>query len=74
MPIDVGTDAVVHPLSLTASTDNSSSAEVGKVAGDFGLALAQDLDKVADTDLASGQQVEKAQACGICQGREELGQ
>jgi hypothetical protein len=49
-------------LPFAARGHDAGLAQVGKMARDLRLALAQDLDKVADADLAAGHQVEQAQA------------
>ena len=67
-------DAVMHPLTLAARGDDTGVAQVGEMARDFGLALAEYLDKMADTDLATGHQVQEAQAGGVGQRSEETGQ
>lgn len=66
-----GGDAVVHPLALAAGVDEAGGAEVGEVAGDFGLRLAEDLDEVADAELLVAQEVEEAEAGGVAEGLEE---
>jgi hypothetical protein len=60
-------DAVVHPLPFPARRNDSGTAEVGKMARDLGLALAQDLNKVTNADFAAVHQVEQAQAGAISQ-------
>lgn len=62
----------MHPLALAASADNAGFAQVGEVAGDFWLALAEDLDKIADADFAPSHKVEQAQAGGVCQSGKEI--
>ena len=64
----------MHPFALAAGGDDSSAAQVGKVARDLGLGLVEDFNEVADTDFPAGQEVQEAQAGGIGQGGEELGQ
>jgi arsenite methyltransferase len=64
----------VHPLAFAARGDNAGFAQVGEMARDFRLALAQDLDKVADADFAAGHEVEQAKAGGVCQGGKKAGQ
>jgi len=51
-------DAVVHPLPFPPSADDSGVAEIGEMAGYLRLALIQNLDEVADADLAAVHQVE----------------
>ena len=58
-------DAVVHPFAFAARGDDTGLAQVGEMAGDFWLALSQDLDKVADADLAARHEIEQAQAGGV---------
>lgn len=50
-------DAVMHPLAFAAGFHEAGAAQIGKVAGDLGLALAQDLDEIADADFAAVHQV-----------------
>lgn len=58
-------DPVVHPLALAAGGYNSGAAQIGQMAGDLGLRLAEDFNEVADADLASGHEVEQAETGGI---------
>ena len=44
------------------------------MAGDLGLALAQNLHQVADTNLAACNQIQQAQACGVGEGGKERNQ
>jgi hypothetical protein len=67
-------DAVVHPLSLAPRRNNAHVSQVSQMAGYFGLALAQDFDKVADADLMADHQVQKAQTGCIGQRRAEASQ
>ena len=46
--------AVVHPLPFPAGGDDAGFTQIGQVAGDFGLALAEGFDEVADAELAAG--------------------
>jgi len=64
-------DAVVHPLPFAAGGDDAGVAEVGEVAGDFGLALLEDFDEVADADFPACHEVEETQAGGVGEGCEE---
>jgi hypothetical protein len=64
-------EAVVHPLPFPAGGDDAGFAEICEVAGDLGLALAEDFDEVADAELATGDEVEQAQAGGIGESGEE---
>jgi hypothetical protein len=66
-------DAVVHPLAFAAGFDDAGASQVGEVAGDFGLRLAEDLDEVADADLVAGHEVEQAEAGGVGERGEEAG-
>jgi len=68
------TDAVMHPFALAPRGNDAGFAQVGEMAGDLGLALTEDLDKVADADLAPGHQVEQAQASLVSQSRKDAGQ
>jgi hypothetical protein len=47
-------EAIVHPLPFPAGGDDTGFAEVGEMAGDFRLALAEDFDEVANAELAAG--------------------
>jgi len=67
-------DAVVHPLPFPAGVDDAGAAEIGEVAGDFGLALAENFDKETDANLASVHEIEETEAGAIGKGREEEGQ
>lgn len=67
-------NAVVHPLALAAGADDAGVAQIGEVAGDLGLALAEDLDELADADFAVVHEVEQAEASAVGEGREEAGQ
>ena len=64
----------MHPLALAASSDDTGAAQISEMAGDLGLALAEDFDKVADADLALVHQVQQSQTSGIRESGEELGQ
>ena len=64
-------EAVVHPFAFAAGVDEAGGAEVGEVAGDLGLGLAEDLDEVADAELLVAQEIEEAEACGVTEGLEE---
>jgi len=66
---DVGghDDAVVHPRALAAGGDDAGAAEVGEVAGDFGLVLIEDVDEVADADFLIADEVEEAEAGGVAE-------
>ena len=61
----------MHPLALAARLDDPCAAQVGQVAGDFGLWLIEYFDEVADAKLPVAHQVEQAQAGGVFQGLEE---
>ena len=67
-------DAVVHPLPFPPRGDDSGSAEIGEVARDFRLALAEDFDEIADADFPAVHEVEEAEAGAVGQGGEEQGQ
>lgn len=67
-------EAIVHPFALAAGGDDACAAEVGEMARDFGLALAEDFDEEADADFAAGDEVEQAEASGVCEGGEEGGE
>ena len=55
-------ESVVHPGALTANGNNAGPAQIGEVARDFGLGLAEDLDKIADAKLVLSHEIEQAQA------------
>ena len=63
----------MHPLPFAARTDDTGVAEIGEVAGYFGLALLEHFDEVADTDLAAVHKVEKAKARAVGESGEEAG-
>lgn len=65
-------EAIVHPLALAARSHQAGPAQIGQMAGDLGLGLAQDLDQMADADLLAVNQVEQAQAGGVGQRRKNL--
>ena len=67
-------DAVVHPFAFPARGDDSSLAKGCQVPRDFGLALAENLHKVTDTDLPACHQIEQTQADRVRQGCVEFGQ
>jgi len=54
-------DAIVHPLAVAARLNHSGTAQIGQMPGDFGLALLQNLNKIADADLPVSHQVEQAE-------------
>ena len=61
----------MHPLAFTAGSNDAGLAQRSEVALYFGLALAENLDQIADADLAAYHQVEQAQASEVGQRREE---
>jgi hypothetical protein len=64
-------DPVVHPLPFPARGDDSGAAQVGEMARDLWLALAQNLDEIADADFATIHEIEQAQTSAIGQRGEE---
>lgn len=67
-------DAVVHPFALAAGGDDAGAAEVGQMAGDFGLALAEDRDEIADADFPAVDEVQEAEAGAIGERGKEPGE
>jgi len=64
----------VHPLALTPRCHDACFAQVGKMAGDLWLSLAENFNKVADADFSASHQVEQTQPGGVGQGRKKAGQ
>jgi len=64
-------DAVVHPLAFAARGNDSGPAQIGQMARDLGLPLAQYFNEVADTNFASGHQVEQTQPGGVRERRKK---
>ena len=58
-------DAIVHPLAFAACGNDAGLAQIGEMAGDFGLRAFQDVDQVADADFPVADEVENAQASDI---------
>jgi hypothetical protein len=67
-------DPIVHPLAFAPGCDNAGAAQIRQVPRDLWLALAENLDEVADTNLSAIHEVQEPQARGVGQGREEEGQ
>lgn len=67
-------DFVVHPLALAARDHDAGAAQVSEVAGDFGLALPEYLDEIADADFPSLHEVEQPQAGAVGEGGKEQSQ
>ncbi len=65
------TKPIMHPSSLAARRNDAGFSQIGKVAGDFRLADAQDVYKIADADFPVGDQIEQAQARAIGQSAKE---
>ena len=61
----------MHPLAFAAGGDDAGLAQIGEVARDFWLGLAEDFNQIADADLLVAHEIEKAQARIIAQGLEE---
>ena len=53
-------DAVVHPLAVPSGGNDPRAAKISQMPGYLGLALPQNLDEVADTDLLISHQVKQA--------------
>ena len=64
----------MHPFALAPGGHNACLAEVGEVAGDLGLALAQYLNQIADAEFVACHQIEEAQACGVSQRGKQTSQ
>jgi hypothetical protein len=64
-------DPIVHPLPFAPDGDYAGPSEVGEVAGDFGLTLAEHFDEVADADLAAVHEVEESEAGAVGEGGKE---
>jgi len=58
-------EAIVHPLAFAACADEACAAQVGEVARDLGLALAQHIDEIADADLAVIDEIEQTETRGV---------
>lgn len=61
----------MHPLPFPARRDDARITQVGEVARDFGLALAEDFNEITDADLAAVHEVEQAQTGAVREGGEE---
>lgn len=48
----------MHPLAFAACADEAGAAQIGEVTRDFRLALAKDIDEIADADFAAIDEVE----------------
>jgi hypothetical protein len=55
----------VHPFSLSARPDDSSVSEISQVSGDLGLALLQNLYKIANAHLLPIHQIQQTETCRI---------
>lgn len=66
-------EGVMHPFALAAGFDEAGAAEVGEVAGNFGLVGLQGALEEADADFAVAHEVEEAQSVFVGEGGEELG-
>src|SRR5579859_1950654 len=64
----------MHPFALTARCDDSHAAQIRKMPGNLGLALAEYLDEVADTDFPSIHEVEEPQAGAVGERGKEQGE
>jgi len=64
----------VHPFALAACADEARAAQVGEVARDLGLALAEHIDEITDADFAAIDEIEQAEARGIAERGEDLGE
>lgn len=63
--------AIVHPFAFAPGSHNPRGTEVRQVAGNLGLAEAQNRDEIADANFPAGDEVEQAQAGGVRKGAEE---
>ena len=64
-PIFRNLQPVVHPFAVAPRRHQTRASQICQMARDFGLAEAQDLDKIADADFAARDQVQQAQARGV---------
>lgn len=64
-------DAVMHPLALSSSGHDTRTSKVGQVPRNLWLGLAQDLDKVADTNFLLSHQIQEPQASVVTQSLKE---
>lgn len=55
-------DFVVYPFAFAARGDYTRAAKIGQMPRNFGLALAENLNEITDTHLASVHEIEQAQA------------
>jgi hypothetical protein len=62
---------VVHPLAFAPGRDDTSSAQIRKMARDFRLRGVDDFNKVANAELSSGHEVDEPQPSGIGKGAEK---
>ena len=65
---------VVHPFALTTGRDDSRATQIGQMAGDFGLALGEDLNEVAHADFPAVHQVQKPETGAVGQGSKQQGE
>jgi hypothetical protein len=62
--------AIVHPFAFAAGGDYSGTAQVGEMAGDFGLGRPKDIHEITDTDFLASDQIDEAETRGIGQSLE----
>lgn len=65
---------VMDPFAIAASRYNSETPEIGKMAGDFWLRTAEDLDEVADANFLISHQIQDPEPCVVAQSLEKLPQ
>src|SRR5438105_2765387 len=60
-------DPIMHPLTLTARFNQTSTPEVSEMTRNRWLGQVEDFNKVADTDFSVSHQVHKAKASSVRQ-------
>ena len=64
-------NAVVYPLPFPPGSHDSSTAQVGKVAGDLWLRLVEDFDKIANANFLIAHKIQKPEAGIVTESLEE---
>jgi hypothetical protein len=64
-------ESIVHPFAFTSRHSDAGAPEIGKMARDLRLTDAQDLDEIADANLAVGDQIQQAQPRRVGQRAEQ---
>ena len=64
----------MNPLSLAPGIDNAGPPQISEMTRDFGLALSEDFNEIADANLPAIHQVQKPQPRAIRERREQEGQ